>query len=156
MTINAIGMQRLCEMQAAISDAGGNPPIVIDSDDLVARPAATMAAVSWLAHGRQQQFRFRAARTDIRLHRRELREARTVRRPSSALLRAALRTADERHALGVKRRTRPVDALRPVVADDPRDQFSRGFRLQRDCHGLVEAEPVLVGHGLVVVHMHAA
>jgi hypothetical protein len=44
MTINAIGMQRLCEMQAAISDAGGNPPIVIDSDDLVARPAATMAA----------------------------------------------------------------------------------------------------------------
>ena len=44
MTINAIGMERLCEMQAAISDAGGNPPIVIDSDDLVARPAATMAA----------------------------------------------------------------------------------------------------------------
>jgi hypothetical protein len=37
-------MERLCEMQAAISDAGGNPPIVIDSDDLVARPAATMAA----------------------------------------------------------------------------------------------------------------
>jgi hypothetical protein len=44
MTINAIGMQRLCGMQAAISDAGGNPPIVIDSDELVARPAATMAA----------------------------------------------------------------------------------------------------------------
>jgi len=44
MTINAIGMERLCEMQAAISHAGGNPPIVIDSDDLVARPAATMAA----------------------------------------------------------------------------------------------------------------
>ena len=44
MTINAIGMDRLCEMQAAISDAGGNPPVVIDSDDLVARPAATMAA----------------------------------------------------------------------------------------------------------------
>jgi hypothetical protein len=44
MTINAIGMERLCEMQAAISDAGGNPPAVIDSDDLVARPAATMAA----------------------------------------------------------------------------------------------------------------
>jgi hypothetical protein len=44
MTINAIGMERLCEMQAAISDAGGNPPIVIDSDDLVARSAATMAA----------------------------------------------------------------------------------------------------------------
>ncbi len=44
MTINAIGMERLCEMQAAISGAGGKPPIVIDSDDLVARPAATMAA----------------------------------------------------------------------------------------------------------------
>jgi hypothetical protein len=44
MTIKAIGMERLCEMQAAISDAGGNPPIIIDSDDLVARPTATMAA----------------------------------------------------------------------------------------------------------------
>jgi hypothetical protein len=31
-------------MQAAISDAGGNPPVVIDSDDLLTRPAATMAA----------------------------------------------------------------------------------------------------------------
>jgi hypothetical protein len=37
-------MERLCEMQAAISDAGGTPPIVIDSDDLVTRPTATMAA----------------------------------------------------------------------------------------------------------------
>jgi hypothetical protein len=44
MTINAIGMERLCEMQAAIAAAGGTPPVVIDSDDLVARPAATMAA----------------------------------------------------------------------------------------------------------------
>ena len=44
MTINAIGMERLCGLQAAISDAGGNPPVVIDSDDLVARPAVTMAA----------------------------------------------------------------------------------------------------------------
>jgi len=44
MTINAIGMERLCGLQAAINDAGGNPPIVIDSDDLVARPAATIAA----------------------------------------------------------------------------------------------------------------
>jgi len=44
MTIKAIGMERLCEMHAAISDAGGNPPIVIDSDDLVSRPKATMAA----------------------------------------------------------------------------------------------------------------
>jgi hypothetical protein len=44
MTINAIGMERLCEMQAAIAAAGGAPPVVIDSDDLVTRPAATMAA----------------------------------------------------------------------------------------------------------------
>ena len=44
MTIDAIGMERLCEMQAAIGNAGGNPPVVIDSDDLVTRPAATMAA----------------------------------------------------------------------------------------------------------------
>jgi hypothetical protein len=44
MTINAIGMERLCELQAAISAAGGNSPVVIDSDDLVARPAATIAA----------------------------------------------------------------------------------------------------------------
>jgi len=44
MTINAIGMERLCEMQAAITSAGGTPPVVIDSDDLVTRPAATMAA----------------------------------------------------------------------------------------------------------------
>lgn len=44
MTVNAIGMERLCEMQAAIASAGGIPPVVIDSDDLVTRPAATMAA----------------------------------------------------------------------------------------------------------------
>jgi hypothetical protein len=44
MTINAIGMERLCELQAAVGTAGGNPPVVIDSDDLVARPGATMAA----------------------------------------------------------------------------------------------------------------
>jgi hypothetical protein len=44
MTINAIGMERLCELQAAIGAAGGNPPVVIDSDDLVARPGATVAA----------------------------------------------------------------------------------------------------------------
>jgi hypothetical protein len=44
MTIHAIGMDRLCQMQAAIRDAGGSPPVVIDSDDLVTRPAATMAA----------------------------------------------------------------------------------------------------------------
>jgi hypothetical protein len=44
MTINAIGMERLCEMQAAIGSAGGTLPVVIDSDDLVTRPGATMAA----------------------------------------------------------------------------------------------------------------
>jgi hypothetical protein len=44
MTINAIGMERLCQVQTAISDAGGNPPVVIDSDDLVTRPAATIEA----------------------------------------------------------------------------------------------------------------
>ncbi|HXT89070.1 MAG TPA: sulfotransferase family protein, partial [Trebonia sp.] len=44
MTSNAIGMERLCEMQTAIISAGGTPPVVIDSDDLVTRPAATIAA----------------------------------------------------------------------------------------------------------------
>ncbi|MDT0444018.1 sulfotransferase-like domain-containing protein [Streptomyces johnsoniae] len=44
MSINAIGLQALYELYTAVRDAGGNPPVVIDSDDLVARPAATMAA----------------------------------------------------------------------------------------------------------------
>lgn len=44
MSINAIGLQALHELHAAVRDAGGNPPVVIDSDDLVARPEATMAA----------------------------------------------------------------------------------------------------------------
>ena len=44
MTINAIGLERLCQMQVAIGNAGGTPPVIIDSDDLVTRPAATMAA----------------------------------------------------------------------------------------------------------------
>jgi hypothetical protein len=44
MSINAIGLEKLCELQAAVRDAGGNPSVVIDSDDLVARPEATMAA----------------------------------------------------------------------------------------------------------------
>jgi len=43
MTINAIGLEMLCELQAAVCDAGG-ASVVIDSDDLVARPEATMAA----------------------------------------------------------------------------------------------------------------
>ena len=44
MSINAIGLEKLCELQAAVRDAGGNASVVIDSDDLVARPEATMAA----------------------------------------------------------------------------------------------------------------
>jgi hypothetical protein len=44
MNIDAIGLERLCEVQAAVRDAGGNASVVIDSDDLVARPEATMAA----------------------------------------------------------------------------------------------------------------
>ena len=44
MSINAIGLEMMCELQAAVRDAGGNPSVVVDSDDLVARPGATMAA----------------------------------------------------------------------------------------------------------------
>ncbi len=33
-TVNAIGMERLCALQAAISAAGGDSPVVINSDDL--------------------------------------------------------------------------------------------------------------------------
>jgi hypothetical protein len=42
--INSIGLERLWEAQAAVRDAGGDASVVIDSDDLVARPEATMAA----------------------------------------------------------------------------------------------------------------
>jgi hypothetical protein len=44
MRIDAIGLEALHELHAAVADAGGHRPVVIDSDDLVARPAATMAA----------------------------------------------------------------------------------------------------------------
>jgi hypothetical protein len=44
MNITTIGLERLCEVQAAVRDAGGNASVVIDSDDLVTRPEATMAA----------------------------------------------------------------------------------------------------------------
>lgn len=44
MTITAIGLERLCEVQAAVRRAGGDASVVIDSDDLVRRPEATMAA----------------------------------------------------------------------------------------------------------------
>jgi Sulfotransferase domain len=44
MNITAIGLKRLCEVQEAVRDAGGDASVVIDSDDLVIRPEATMAA----------------------------------------------------------------------------------------------------------------
>jgi hypothetical protein len=44
MSIGSIGLERLCELQAAVRAAGGNASVVIDSDDLVARPEAAMAA----------------------------------------------------------------------------------------------------------------
>jgi len=44
MRIDAIGLEALHELHATVRDAGGNRPVVIDSDDLVARPEATMAA----------------------------------------------------------------------------------------------------------------
>jgi hypothetical protein len=44
MTVYSIGLERLCGLQDAIREAGGNASVVIDSDDLMARPAATMAA----------------------------------------------------------------------------------------------------------------
>lgn len=42
--IEDIGLEGLHELHAAVHDAGGHRPVVIDSDDLVARPGATMAA----------------------------------------------------------------------------------------------------------------
>jgi hypothetical protein len=44
MSVTAIGLERLCEVQVAVRDAGADASLVIDSDDLVARPEATMAA----------------------------------------------------------------------------------------------------------------
>lgn len=44
MNIDSVGLERLCEVQDAVRDAGGDASVVIDSDDLVARPEATMAA----------------------------------------------------------------------------------------------------------------
>lgn len=43
MRVGDIGLETLHELHAAVHDAGGRP-VVIDSDDLVARPEATMAA----------------------------------------------------------------------------------------------------------------
>ena len=39
-----IGLEALHELHTAVCDAGGERPVVIDSDDLVNRPEATMAA----------------------------------------------------------------------------------------------------------------
>jgi hypothetical protein len=44
MNINSIGLEKLWEVQDAVREAGADASIVIDSDDLVTRPAATMAA----------------------------------------------------------------------------------------------------------------
>ena len=44
MRIHEVGIEAQHELHAAVRDAGGHPPVVVDSDDLVARPAATMAA----------------------------------------------------------------------------------------------------------------
>jgi Sulfotransferase domain len=44
MRIHEIGLAALHELHTAVLDAGGHRPVVIDSDDLVARPGATMAA----------------------------------------------------------------------------------------------------------------
>jgi hypothetical protein len=44
MNIDSLGLERLCEVQDAVREAGADASVVIDSDDLVTRPAATMAA----------------------------------------------------------------------------------------------------------------
>jgi hypothetical protein len=44
MRIEEVGLETMHELHAAVRDADGHSPVVIDSDDLVARPAATMAA----------------------------------------------------------------------------------------------------------------
>ncbi|MER6781395.1 MULTISPECIES: sulfotransferase family protein [unclassified Streptomyces] len=44
MELADVGIEGLYEMYLAVLAAGGEPPVVVDSDDLVERPAATMAA----------------------------------------------------------------------------------------------------------------
>jgi hypothetical protein len=44
MRIDHIGLEALHELHTAVRDAGGHRPVVIDSDDLVTRPEATLAA----------------------------------------------------------------------------------------------------------------
>ena len=126
MRIEEVGLEALHELHAAVRDAGGHPPVVIDSDDLVARPEATMAAycaavelpfiprgadvgagraarvaaVRPLAHGRQRQLGLPAARAHVHAHRRELRRAGALCRPSPSVLRTAPRAAARRRRVG--------------------------------------------------------
>ena len=44
MSLASIGLEFLNEFHDAVRHAGGHPPVVVDSDDLVTQPAATMAA----------------------------------------------------------------------------------------------------------------
>ena len=44
LRLESIGLEALHELYAAVRVAGGHRPVVVDSDDLVARPEATMAA----------------------------------------------------------------------------------------------------------------
>jgi hypothetical protein len=44
MGIDAIGLEMLHDLHAAVRVAGGHRPVVIDSDDLITRPEATIAA----------------------------------------------------------------------------------------------------------------
>jgi hypothetical protein len=44
MRVHHVGLEALHELHAAVRDAGGNRPVIIDSEDLIARPEATMAA----------------------------------------------------------------------------------------------------------------
>ncbi len=130
MRIHEVGVEALHELHAAVRDAGGHPPVVFDSDDLVARPEATMAAycaavelpfipqaLTWepgerpgvatvrtLARGRQRQLGLRTARAQVHAHRRELRQAGALRRPPPAVLRAAPCAAAQRRGVGANGR----------------------------------------------------
>src|SRR4051794_17255901 len=44
MRLESIGLEALHKLHAAVCNTAAHPPVVIDSDDLVARPQATMAA----------------------------------------------------------------------------------------------------------------
>ena len=125
MRIDEVGLEALHELHAAVRDAGGHPPVVIDSDDLVARPEATMAAycaavelpfipraLTWAPGERPSGggppagtrtsapapgSSSASARTR---HRQELGRVGALRRSSPAVLRAAPRTAARRRRVG--------------------------------------------------------